>query len=259
MVTYNRLDLTKITFEKALKNVGDDYNLIIIDNNSEDETVNWLNNNLLKLNIPYTLIKLNKNMGIAYGRNLGLKIYDEYYDKSDYLATLDNDVVLPDNWLKRCCDVLTYNKIISACGVNLEDAEYSKTKVKINDSGYENIQIKTVGNLGTACSVFSADVHTKLGFFDNFETYGHEDALMFNRLKFADRRRVIAYLEEKGNHLGVGDKDAGEYRELKNKFWDINMKIFNKKIREYANGIIPLYQKFENYDKSLEENIYLGK
>ena len=44
MVTYNRLPLTKQTFDTTLKNTGIDYNLIIVDNNSQDETVEYIRN-----------------------------------------------------------------------------------------------------------------------------------------------------------------------------------------------------------------------
>ena len=43
MVTYNRLELTKQTLDNLFKNTKYPINLIIIDNNSTDDTVNYLN------------------------------------------------------------------------------------------------------------------------------------------------------------------------------------------------------------------------
>ena len=57
IVTYNRLELTKRTFEKALSNAGCSYNLIIVDNNSEDDTVFWLKENCKNEYIKNIIIK----------------------------------------------------------------------------------------------------------------------------------------------------------------------------------------------------------
>jgi len=257
ITTYNRLNLTKKTFETTLKNAGCKYNLIIVDNASMDGTVEWLNSNLKTFDLQnYHVAPLNKNMGIAYGRNLGLKICDEHFPDTDFLCTLDNDVVLPDNWLIRCCNVLKSMDKIVACGINLEDRQYPKTKLRLINGEYETIQIKPLGNLGTAAMVFSAASRNRLGFFENYECYGHEDALWGFRLRQISGGN-LTYLEEPGIHLGVEAEDSGEYRQMKNKYWDINMKKFERDIRLYANGIKPLYAKFENYDKSLEKDVLI--
>lgn len=248
MVTYNRLNLTQKTFDTTLKNAGCKYNLIIIDNNSEDNTVKWLKENVPSLNLPYKIICLNKNMGIAYGRNMGLKIDREHYS-SDYLCTLDNDVILPNNWLNKCIDVLKINKQIGACGINLEGTKYPKTKIKLNGID-EEIQIKPRGNLGTAAQVFRKEDSEKLGYFENYEAYGHEDAIWGYKLRMLGK--ILVYLGENGEHLGVDKEDSGEYREMKNKYWKINMVKFEKDIRDYANKKRSLYNSFTNYDVLLE-------
>ena len=63
------------------------------------------------------------------------------------------------------------------------------------------------------------------------------------------------YLEQNGIHLGVGEQDSGEYREMKNKYWDINMPIFQKNVRMYANGLKPLKCNFEDYDPTIEKDL----
>ena len=250
IVTYNRLELTKRTFEKALSNAGCSYNLIIVDNNSEDDTVSWLKENCKNEYIKNIIIKpLSVNKGICYGRNMGLKLYDENFN-TPYLCTLDNDVELPDNWLVNCCNVLQYNKNMGACGVNLENVKYPLVKVKSGNC-QQGIQIKSTGNLGTACEVFPTEIRNKLGFFDfELKQYSHEDALWGWRIRML--KKNLCYLEEDGIHLGVGDLDSGEYREMKDKYWKLNMPIFERKIRLYANGLKALYCKFEDYDLDIE-------
>lgn len=250
IVLYNRLELTKKTFETALCNTGMNYNLIVVDNNSSDDSLNWVKENCKNEYMKNLLLcSLSKNKGICYGRNMGLKLYDENFN-TPFLCTLDNDVSLSNDWLKDCCDVLESNKYIGACGVNLEDVSYPKVKVKSGDL-QKNIQIKARGNLGTACEVFCKEIHDKLGFF-NFEytRYAHEDSDFGYRIRCL--KKNLCYLEKNGIHLGVGELDSGEYRQMKDKYWKINMPIFEKNVRLYANGLKSLYCKFEDYDSTIE-------
>ncbi len=241
MVTYNRLDLTKITFQTTMRNTGCDYNLVVIDNNSSDETIEWIQEEVGKIaNIKnFELRSMDKNMGIGYGRNMGLFVYDECFSDCKYLCTLDNDVVLQENWLIDCCNTLAYSKNIGACGVNLEGVDYSKTTLH-----GETIQIKPRGNLGTAAMVFPKIAHTKLGFFCNdYAMYAHEDADWGFRLRMI--YKILAYLGEQGNHIGVGENDSGEYRKMKDKYWDINMPKYNKNINNYIQGTKSIYIDFK--------------
>lgn len=251
MVTYNRLELTQKTFNTTLSNAGCKYDLVVIDNNSKDDTVTWLKENLPKLNLSsYKIVELNKNMGIAYGRNMGLRTHDLYYKENKFMCTLDNDVILPNNWLKKCIDILEGMNIVGACGVNLEGTKYPKCKMKDKNGEIEEIQVKPKGNLGTACEVFKSEIHDKIGFFESYEVYGHEDAMWGYKIRMLGKQLV--YLGENGEHIGVGNNDAGEYREMKNKYWDINIKLFERDVRLYANKIKPLYKSFDNYDKNIE-------
>lgn len=245
MVTYNRLNLTKKTFETTLSNAGEKFNLVIIDNRSNDETLEWLKSNIDKYDLieDYKIIPLNENKGIAYGRNMGLYIYDKFYN-TDFLCTIDNDVNLPDNWLTDCCDVLKNNNKICACGVNLEVMRYNKAFVKVKGENRAiEIQIKARGNLGTAAMVFGKDTFEHIGYFcTDYKIYSHEDATYGWVMRY--HKPMLVYLGKNGIHLGVGKEDEGEYREMKNKYWDLNMPIYNNNIRQYINGTKPIYTKF---------------
>jgi len=243
------LDLTKKTFEETLRNTGCLFNLVVIDNASSDDSFDWIDYNIKKFeNIAdYRLVRMKKNMGIAYGRNMGLKIYDDFFSDSGYLCCLDNDVILDRQWLKDCCDVLEANKMIAACGVNLEGKNYPKSKVKRPNGESINIQIKPRGNLGTAAMVFPKSVHEALGFFcTEYEMYAHEDSDMGWRMRML--KKILVYLEKPGIHIGVGDNDGGEYREMKDKYWKINMPKHDNNLRAYTNGLKSIYVSFNNFD-----------
>jgi GT2 family glycosyltransferase len=243
MVTYNRLELTKKTFETTLKNTGCFYNLIVVDNCSTDGTIDWLNDDFLlkKSNCLNSHFQyLSKNYGIAYGRSYGLNLYNKRFkDETSILCTLDNDVVLQEDWLKDCEEVLQSKSVI-ACGVNLEGVEYPKTKIN-----NKVVQIKPKGNLGTACACFKTDVFDKIGYFNDLEQYAHEDAAYFLRMRLAFKGQAVCYLEKNGEHIGVGDNDVGEYRETKNKYWTKNMPIYNNLANNYLRGLSNLYVNFK--------------
>lgn len=239
MVTYNRLDLTKKTLDFLVTNTGYDFDLVIVDNGSDDGTPEYLSN-FRDLNNPEEtylknmhLIFLEKNKGIAIGRNIALKKADDL--KAEWYCTIDNDVKMPDNWLKDSIDILKINNNFGVIGVNMEDVKYPIIK----KNGFE-FQEKPKGNLGTACMVFRKPVHQMVGFFNTeYGKYGEEDA------DFGMRIRVLGfkmgYVKEMGEHLGSDEKDDNEYRKFKTKQHADNLDLFKVNCGKYVRKEKALY------------------
>lgn len=237
MVTYNRLDLTKQTIEHLFLNYpGRDYNLVIIDNGSTDGTVEYLN--ALKFNLgALKIVLLPENRGIAIGRNLALQEADKLETK--WYCTMDNDVILPNDWLKNCVDILEANKAFGAIGVNFESTEFPL----VTKGGF-TFQEKPHGNLGTALMVFRKQLHQMLGFFNTeYGRYSMEDS------DWGMRTRVLGfklgYIVEMGTHLGVGESDQGLYREFKTKIHNDNLAKFNANCGAYVRREKPLFIPFK--------------
>lgn len=245
MVTYNRLDLTKKTLNSIFKNTDYPFRLIIVDNGSTDGTVDFLNNLISDgATSPYVTnihIQLNyENKGIAVGRNQCLKISDEHSD--EWLSTIDNDIEVPFGWLKEAIEVLEANSNFGMIGVNLEGKEYP-----LVTRNNKTFQYKKEGNLGTACTVFNRKLHRLLGFFttEAGTLYAHEDA------DFGMRARVLkyelGYIQQMGNHIGVGENDTGEYRKFKDEAFAKGLDKFRKDCALYFQGkksyYIPLREK----------------
>lgn len=243
MVTYNRLSLTDKTLNNLFEqDTGRDYNLVIVDNGSEDGTVNLLkamqekgNNGQLK---NFEVVFLPKNRGIAVGRNIALKKADELNTK--WYCTIDNDVLLPNGWLQKCIDILEANKPFGAIGVNFENQTYPLVTLNCH-----TFQEKPAGNLGTALMVFKKQVHQMLGFFTTeYGLYGEEDADFGMRARVAGFK--MGYLEESGVHLGEGVFDLGEYRAFKTKQHADNLALFRQNCARYAQRTKPLYIPFKD-------------
>lgn len=256
MVTYNRLDLTKQTLEglwSPLENTpGRSFNLVIVDNGSSDGTQEYLKElqksvdpeTILfdQLSYPYMnklkIIQLPENKGIAVGRNIALKAADEL--KTKWYCTIDNDVLLPRNWLQECIDILEANKAFGAVGVNFEPKQYPL----VTKNGF-TFQEKPAGNLGTALMVFRKQVHQMLGFFTTeYGLYGEEDADFGMRARVAGFK--LGYLERMGTHLGEGEVDTGEYREFKTKQHADNLALFQRNCALYAHKKKPLHIPYKD-------------
>lgn len=239
MVTFNRLDLTKQTLDNLFKTTTGDYNLIIIDNGSEDGTREYLSKLSCPLNVKLTTHLFDKNRGIARGRNKGLQLADSL--NTEWYATIDNDILCPHGWNEDCINILKNNKNFGMMGVNMEDSSYPL----VTKGGY-TFQEKPRGNLGTACIVFHKSLHRLLGFFNTEynKLYGEEDA------DFGMRCRVLGlkmgYIKENGTHLGVGENDTGAYREFKTKCHKENLALFNKNCGLYYARQKPIFIPYKD-------------
>ena len=248
MVTYNRLDLTKKTIECLFKNTHKQFNLCIVDNGSTDGTVEWLDNELPKMvksngnNCQRLLVTKNdQNRGIAVGRNQALVLADK--TMSVWMATIDNDVWVPEWWLTEAVEILTVNRQFGSIGVNMENNPYPF--VELNGLKF---QVKPQGNLGTACMVFNRSLHKMLGYFNDkdYAYYAHEDADWGMRTRVLGLK--LGYIENMGKHLGEGEHDQGEYREFKNQWHGKNLPAFHKNAREYMRRTKSYYVDFKDVE-----------
>jgi glycosyltransferase involved in cell wall biosynthesis len=247
MVCYNRLALTTRTLEGLKTSIDTPFRLLLVDNGSSDGSVEYLKA-LKAEDFPHCvgidLLLNEKNLGIATGRNQGLKLADKYDDP--WLCCIDNDVECPNGWLSECIAMIKANPQFSI-GVNMEKVRYP-----LKTFNGKTIQLKDRGNLGSALMVFPRSLHRAIGFFDIMgkSYYSHEDALWGLRSRLVSFH--LGYLERDGEHFGDGELDQGEYREFKNKHWDANMPTFHELSRAYYTGKKPLYVQYSEQAPDLE-------
>lgn len=240
MATYNRLDLTKQTLDNLIETTDYPFDLIIVDNDSKDGTVDYLYSFVEKKLAEeqkyfreFKLIKNEKNLGIAVARNQALQA-----SSGEWLSTLDNDVLLPQGWLSQCIAILRANPKFGMLGVNMEGHAYPEIR-----NGALVWQDKPAGNLGTACTVFHRSLHKLLGYFNTeYGLYGEEDADFGMRVRVAGFR--MGYLKQNGKHVGEGENDVGEYREFKTASHQRNLAKFRQNCADYAHGRKSIYIKY---------------
>ena len=123
ILTYNNLEYTKEWLESIQKYTEDgSYELIIVDNHSTDQTVDWL-----KKQKDLKVIYNKENVGFPKGCNQGIAIADPYND----ILLLNNDTIVTTNWLKNLQTCLYSDPTIGAVGPtcnqneNLQGAKFT--------------------------------------------------------------------------------------------------------------------------------------
>ncbi|KKQ01887.1 MAG: Glycosyltransferase/rhamnosyltransferase [Candidatus Roizmanbacteria bacterium GW2011_GWA2_36_23] len=98
VISYNTKEITKNCLDsisESLKGSSINYEVIIVDNASNDGTVNKIKNLKLKIR-NLNLIQNNKNIGFAKANNQAVK-----QSKGNYLLFLNSDIVVLDNAIEK--------------------------------------------------------------------------------------------------------------------------------------------------------------
>ena len=179
ILTLNQIDYTRQCIESILRYTRIPFEIIVVDNGSTDETIEYLNS--VKENIKHvhqiTIILNNENLGFAGGNNIGLSI-----SKGCYALLINNDVVVTPGWLERLIETAERSpkigivgpmsnnvsgpQLIQNIGYNPETLEglerYSK-KLSIEKAGKTQQILRVVG----FCMLIKRAVINKIGGMDH--------------------------------------------------------------------------------------------
>lgn len=113
IVTWNAFEYTKLTLERLFETTHHSFMLTIIDNNSNDGTIEFLKNLSLSENcVKYNLVLNNFNKGYGGAINQGYEFSKKY--NCLYTCVCNNDVFFQGNWLKtleECLNLEEYKNI----------------------------------------------------------------------------------------------------------------------------------------------------
>lgn len=142
LLTYNNEKYLPFCLKSLRDQMFQDFSVLIIDNNSQDGTVNFIEEYLADpKNKAFTaktkLIKNTKNLGFAGAHNQAIQ-----WTKSDYVFMMNPDVILDSNYIKELVNFLDHNaNSAAATGViykwdltKVNQGSLSKTK-KIDSLG----------------------------------------------------------------------------------------------------------------------------
>ena len=165
-LTYNKLEYTRKYIESLYKYTKD-FELIIIDNGSTDGTIEYLK--ILSDNVK--LVLNSENLGYSKGNNQGIDIA-----AGEYIAFLNNDILLYPNWFEECEKVFEQEKnaaFVSPREITPNYPHYDSTdeksyfkyyKSKFNS--YEADYQKSFDECAFSCVITKRDIISKIGNFD---------------------------------------------------------------------------------------------
>ena len=218
IINYNGLNLIKKFMPSIITN-SSNFNIYVIDNNSTDDSVNYIKNNFSNINI----INNSSNLGYAGGYNEGIKKIDE-----DLLVFLNNDATfLDENSLSNLVKVFKENSEIKVAQpkiidfTNQEKFEYSGAAGGFIDFfGYpfcrgrifSNVELKNNYNTtrevfwasGTCFAVRRSTFIEHNGFDESFFAHMEEIDLCWRIKRKNIDDKIVAVGNSEVYHLGGG-------------------------------------------------------
>jgi GT2 family glycosyltransferase len=184
---------------RSLENISySNYEIIIVDNNSKDNSVQEINKNCPN----YKLLVSKENLGYANGNNMGIKFALE--QGAEYVCILNNDVIVEPNFLESIIETFNTDDTIGMVGPCV--CEYSDRNViqamgayinlyrglamgQYERQHYNQIEKKRidVDYIGGACFIVKAKVIRDIGLIP--ENY----FLFYEETEFCLRARKFGY------------------------------------------------------------------
>ncbi|MCP4674610.1 MAG: glycosyltransferase family 2 protein [Deltaproteobacteria bacterium] len=189
MVTYNRLTLTKLTLERLAKNTKPPIRLVIVDNGSTDGTREWLRSSRGKYPFIEKLFFFDENLGIGRALNNGM-LYA--LSRSTKTGRIDNDVLVPPNWLEDLTQVLQSELRPLVVGGFVTDDDTAKEQAEnARTERVDDLKVYFVDYAGGCLNLYPKDVFERLGFFPEFPLYGVEDGGLCKAARDAGENVVV--------------------------------------------------------------------
>jgi len=143
ILTYNNIELTINCLDSIERNTEyDNYEVIIVDNFSNDGTREYLMNRFAG-NDKYTIILNDKNFGFAGGNNIGLE-----HANGDILVVLNNDTYVGPFWLGNLVKALKRNPMLGLVGPVTNNIG-NESKINISYKDWSDLHMKSLKYIAT--------------------------------------------------------------------------------------------------------------
>jgi GT2 family glycosyltransferase len=199
IVNYNGHRWLKLFIPPLVKTQYPDFEIIVVDNASKDESVQFLTENFPHIQ----LVKLSENKGNAEGTNIGAA-----HSTGEVLAFLNNDVEVSYDWLTQAISKLTsddniaavqckimryYNrKEIDCVGMSVDRYNFF---LAIGEGEIDNGQYDDLDEIGVfhgAATVVWKRIFYQVGCFDDLFFMYHEEVDLCWRIRLSGYKICIA-------------------------------------------------------------------
>jgi glycosyltransferase involved in cell wall biosynthesis len=247
--SYNRAHIINRAIQGVLDQTFQDFEILIVDDGSIDNTKAILQEHLSDLRIKY-LYQL--NAGVCSARNTGAK-----QSTGEYLIFLDSDDTVENSWLQDFYDLANQNKDWLFCSMKIVKQDLSECFVSAL-SPYKNRKSK--GNSIPGSWSIKKDVFFKVGMFDENIKFGENVELRFR----LDAAKPTIGVVDNYNFTYFESLNGGS-KNLKNKI-DSNLYIVKKHSKMlkkqprllmlYYHNVAVAFAKLKNWNNS---RIYFWK
>lgn len=261
VLAYNQLEnATKPCIESLYKNTStEDFELIVVDNNSSDGTDEYLKD--LQSKYENLKIILNQtNRGYAGGNNDGIKTAD-----GDIVILLNNDTLVTPGWLPNLLAPFENDSELGLVGpvTNNSQNEQCLSIKDINPENYEALsEVYTKKNsslwfetsrLIFFCVAIKKQVIDQIGMLDeNFKRGFYEDDDYCARAKKSGYKLAIAEDSFVYHHCGLTFTNAYQNFDFA-ELLSTNKKLFMKKHKIYSIQSDRINNFFKKIEKDLEQ------
>ncbi len=172
---YNREESLQKTLESIKKQTYKNYEIIIVDDHSED--------NSAKIAKKYTekVIVNKKRLGVSKSRNTGIK-----NSSTEHIVFIDSDCIAENNWLEKLYkEYKKSNELIITSGVKIPKSTFLGDCISElgfpagGNAGFINMwkvdQNSFTTKIATCNCLIHKSVFNKLGYFEENFPYGAED------------------------------------------------------------------------------------
>jgi len=168
----NQLKFTKLCIDSIEKHTKySNYEIIIIDNGSKDETSVWLNTHQ-----NFKLIKNSSNLGAPKAFNQGIEA-----SSGEFIILLNNDTVVTDGWLSKLVKCATSEQQIGIVGASSNSREAESLNLTEIQRVGALLELKNAGNykktagVTSFCMLIKRHVIEDIGLFDENYSLGTND------------------------------------------------------------------------------------
>ena len=228
MVTWNEPLMTERALESIKRNSQYPYRLIVIDNNSDPETVRLLEDASRSGRFgAMTLLRNAENLGWVRGTNQGLAISD-----ADYVCLMNTDILAGPGWLRNMVSAM---ERLEHVGVADPDGDKHRQKREIPDVDKYAREIAErrrgafteVECCSGFCMLIKRSLIHELGFLDEIYEGGYGADTDFCRKAWKAGYRCIRCRDAFVFHFG--SKSFGKIPEVRKKLIERNAEIYQSR------------------------------
>lgn len=190
-ITRNRKHELIRAIDSCLKHRIEDMEFIIVDNNSDDETQEYVKEFLKMHNVKYSYYYSNENLGVAGGRNKAFSLA-----KGDYVFSLDDDAVIETkDFFRKVCTKMDASSNVVAAAVKIYEPVSKKYLIgrTFNSNSNDYQGFITFSFFGGA-HILRKDFYKQKKLYPDKLGFGSEE--FYPSLAAHKENKLIAYFED---------------------------------------------------------------